>query len=92
MGFISAPPAPACAQLADTAGRLGRFELATEPMMAAEDFSFYAGVCAGPDATLPLSRVAWSSARTLGRHIFAVMLHHLENSQRGFITVHDRAD
>jgi hypothetical protein len=30
-------------QAADVAGRLGRFELATEPSMAAEDFSFLAG-------------------------------------------------
>ena len=30
-------------QLTDTAGKLGHFELATEPSMAAEDFGFLAG-------------------------------------------------
>ncbi len=42
--FVGAKIALPCRQLADTAGRLGRFQLATEPSMAAEDFGFYAGV------------------------------------------------
>ena len=40
---VGASAAPPCTQLADMAGRLGRFQLATEPSMAAEDFGFYAG-------------------------------------------------